>query len=148
MDQSLAPVAVKILEYLDSQTQEFLQRNTSPKLEETKPFQQFLLEPVKKDASLRGFSEAAVGDKFRPECAATQTNEVGFGKVSHKAAGEEKNRKALFLDILSAAVSLEVIIRRTGSSGKDSCKAALKHLLRPLLATELEWVKAKFECRK
>ena len=56
VDPKLSPIAVKILSYLDSQTQDFLQRHTSPKLEEMKLFQQFLLEPVKDDSPLKGFS--------------------------------------------------------------------------------------------
>ena len=73
---------------------------------------------------------------------------MGFGRISHKAANEELARRNLFLNITSAMVTLEGGSSQLEGVPKDICRAAMKHLLRPLMAAQLEWTKAKFECRK
>ena len=58
------------------------------------------------------------------------------------------SKRALFLNVVSSVTIMELIAAESESTGKDKVRAAIKHLLRPLLNLQLDWIKSKYECRK
>ena len=75
-------------------------------------------------------------------------SENGFSKLSRQTIVDEWAKRSYFLNVVSAVTSLELLAKTSEGPSKDNALAAVKHLLRPLMNRQVEWLKAKFECRK
>ena len=148
MDPAKAPVLCKILAFANEKTREFLLNKTRPKLEETRPFQPALLEPNPPRAPWTGFFEASLGDRLLADAAMQQTGEKGFAKISKNTIAEELTRRSLFLNLVSSIAIMELVASESEAPKKDCILASVKHLLRPLLNLQFDWIQAKFDCRK
>ena len=148
MDPAKAPVLCKILAFANEKTWDFLLNKTRPKLEETRPFQPALLEPNPPRAPWTGFFEASLGDRLHADSAVQQTGEKGFDRLSKTVIADEMTKRSLFLNLISSIAIMELVASGADAPAKDCILASVKHLLRPLLNLQLDWIKAKFDCRK
>ena len=148
VDPSTAPVLCKILTHVDEKTRDVLLHKSRPRLEETRPFQPVLLEPNPPRVRWSGFFEASLGDRLLPECADTQSGEKGFTRLSRALISDESAKRALFLNVVSSIILLELLAKVVEGPQRDQVLASIKHLLRPLMSLQIEWIKSKFDCRK
>ena len=58
------------------------------------------------------------------------------------------SKRSLFLNLVSSITVLELVAKVTEGTAKDWVLASIKHQLRPLMNLQLDWTKAKFECRR
>ena len=56
-------------------------------------------------------------------------------------------KRPLFLNLVSSIAIMELVASGADAPAKDCILASVKHLLRPLLNLQLDWIKAKFDCR-